>query len=109
MQARQILVDFRIPHHAKPSEWFGFHSVLLIAIVVFALWVFRKNRIFPVLLTGSVITALLTLLQIITSSDFLALLFPWRISVWLVPISSCLLIAKAVELYINKPGRKSFI
>lgn len=96
-QAQSILVDYRIPHHARPAEWFGVSSVIRVTIVILALFSVRKKRIFAVLLAGLIAGSLLTVIQLLTSSKFLALLFPWRISAWLVPVSTFLILANLVE------------
>ena len=46
---------------------------------------------------------MLTLLQVVTRSYSLALLFPWRISIFLVPLSTSLLIAFLVSPPISLP------
>lgn len=92
--ARDILVNFRIPHHAKVSHWFGLAAVLKIAIVL-AGAALAKGPLRWILLLVFSVSALLTLVQVATGSTFLALLFPWRTSVFLVPTGTALLLAWA--------------
>lgn len=94
--AAAILVDFRIPHHADPSQWFSTFSVLQIGVVLIAIWLYRRARLMPILAIGAAVTALLSMVQAVSGSDTLALLFPWRPSVWLVPVSTCLIAARLV-------------
>ncbi len=101
-EAYRILVHERLPHHAViPYFWNAGMTVKLIVIAL-GLFVIRKSRLFPVLLIPALIGAGLTLLQLATGSDTLALLFPWRISSILVPLSSLLLLSAALDLLFRR-------
>jgi len=102
--ARQILVNFRIPHHAIVSHWFDATALIKILFVAGAIYLVRKTRLFWILLVPSLAAVILTLLQLISHSDALALIFPWRISILLVPLSVTLLLAFTVE-WILKDSR----
>jgi hypothetical protein len=91
-QARHILVDFRIPHHARLDWWLDATAVVKIALVCLALYLARRSRLFLVLALPFGIAVGLTALQALTHSDMLALLFPWRLSTWLVPLSTALIL-----------------
>lgn len=95
--ARRILVHERLPHHALPVEWLDLGAVVGVGVVVGAVVVTRARplgRVIATVLGGAVV---LTLAQVATSSDRLALLFPWRASAALVPLSSAILLAFVVE------------
>lgn len=95
-RAQEILVHVAVPHHALPSEWFRANDLLQLGLVVGALLAIRRSPLFPVLsvmLTGALA---LTALQLVTGSDTLALLFPWRPSVVLVPIATTILLGALV-------------
>lgn len=96
-QALDILVNQRIPHHSLPRVWMNTGAYIQIAIMVAGLMLVRKTRLFPVMLAPFLGGALGTLAQILTGSANLALLAPWRVSVFLVPLSTCLLIAWPVD------------
>lgn len=84
-EAQSILVNERIPHHAKVSAWFSFGAILKIAIIVAGIAVsFHHKRLFMVLSLCTVTGLTLSLLQVMTANTSLALLFPWRLSTWLV-------------------------
>ena len=101
-EAYRILVHERLPHHAViPYFWNPGMTVKLI-ILALALLVIRKSRLFSVLLIPALIGAGLTLLQLATGSDALALLFPWRISSVLVPLSSLLLLSAALDFLFRR-------
>ena len=96
-QARDILVHFRIPHHALISEWFGISSLVKLLLIASALVLVRMKRIFPILLVAALASLGLTLLQWLTQSEALALIFPWRLSIFLAPLSSTILLAQLVD------------
>lgn len=96
-RAQEILVHFRIPHHALIGWWFDATAVFKIILVCAALFLVRRTRLFPVMLLASLVAAGLTLLQALLQSNTLALIFPWRISTVLVPLSSGILLAWGVS------------
>jgi hypothetical protein len=97
-QAQEILVDFRIPDHAIPAEWFDLTAVFKIAWIAAATGLLWRTRLKNVMLISIGVAAGLTVLQVITDSDTLALLFPWRISAYLVPLATAALVSKAAVL-----------
>jgi hypothetical protein len=96
-QARDVLVYFRIPHHAVISEWFDITSVFQIALILAATYLVRRTRLFTVMAVSILAAASLTFLQIARQDEALALLFPWRISTILVPLSVAILSAALVS------------
>ena len=104
LQSRQILVDYRIPHHAlvcavarrhRPGQDRPGGALPLSRTPAAHL---------PGLAAALPGGILLTLLQVITRSYSLALLFPWRISIFLVPLSTSLLIAFLVTRLLSLPA-----
>jgi hypothetical protein len=95
-EAQHFLVYFRIPPHAVVGEWLDWTVAVQVAFVLAALVVLRWTRLYPiyVILTGCAL--LLTLIQVATGSDTLALLFPWRISIVLIPLGVSVLLATLV-------------
>lgn len=106
-QIREILVTFRIPHHALVAEWFDASVLVKLGFVGLALIILRRGKkstsdapsakLFHILLWPSLIAVLLTFFQVLTANNALALLFPWRLSTWLVPLSVCLLAGYGVN------------
>ena len=106
-EARKILVAFRIPHHAVVAEWFDVSVLIKLGFVGLALIIlyFGKKQVtvtskvtvtlpaklFHIILWPSLIAISLTLVQVLTQNIMLALLFPWRLSTWLVPLSVSLI------------------
>ncbi len=101
-EARSILVNIRIPPHAIVADWFNATVVIKLIFVGIALYLLRRDRLFWLLLIPVIVSITLTLLQAVTRNDTLALLFPWRLSTWLVPISVCLIIGKIITLTIPR-------
>ncbi len=97
-QAQSILVDYRIPHHAIVTSWFGKSTLFQIIVVALSIYLVRRTRIFPVLLGPFLAATILTAAQVLTGNKSLALLFPWRISVFLVPIASSIILASIVSV-----------
>jgi len=101
-RAREILVHFRIPHHAVISEWLNFTVLLDMIFIVFALYLIRHTKLFTIMLICTLVGMLLTLVQLYIQSDALALIFPWRISVILVPISTSIIAAFLVSAAVDR-------
>jgi hypothetical protein len=103
-RARDILVNFRIPHHAVIGEWLHGSAFIQILLVVAATLLSRRSRLFIVLVSCASAALILSLLQAVSGSDALALLFPWRISTLLVPLSTTVLLARLVEASFSRWG-----
>jgi hypothetical protein len=93
-EAQHILANIRIPHHTQPGLWFDDIAGAQAAWIVLALGLTRRTRLFLVLAVPFVLAVLLTLAQVVTGSDTLALLFPWRISAVLVPAATTVVLSR---------------
>ena len=100
-QAQSIIVRERIPHHSLPEIWLDRTVYVKIGIMLLALIVVRRTRLFPILLTTLSAAILFTLLDIRLDSDLIGFVAPWRMSVFLVPLSSSLLMAWAIAKLFN--------
>jgi hypothetical protein len=83
--AQQIFVHVRVPHHALPGVWFD--ATVVVKITLLALAIARRGTRLARVQLATAAGLALTAAQIVTGSDLLALLFPWRISAVLVPAS----------------------
>ena len=116
-RAQEILINLRIPHHTLVSQWLD--ATVLVKLVLIAaaiILLYRQEhfthwdgdkrspawRLALVLLVTATFAVLLTLLQVVTASKLLALLFPWRISILLVPLATSLLLGYLVERLIGQ-------
>jgi hypothetical protein len=102
-QARQLLVEFRIPHHALISQWFDATALVKIGLVILACYLVRRTRLFTVMGISLLVVTLLTLVQAASASTGLALVFPWRLSTFLVPLSSAVILAYLIDRLLEKP------
>ncbi len=96
--AQDVLVNFRIPHHCRPDLWLDIVAGLQVAWVMLAMVLARPSRLLFVLLVPFLLGLLLTGVQLASGSNTLALLFPWRISVVLVPIATGVILSRLVAL-----------
>ncbi|MEW5872623.1 MAG: DUF6798 domain-containing protein [Chloroflexota bacterium] len=105
-QAQHILIDFRIPHHARVDWWFDATAVFKLGLVLAALWRVRKQRLLGVLAPPFAVAVTLTVVQVLTGSATLALLFPWRMSTWLAPLATALLLAWLITELAQRLGSR---
>jgi hypothetical protein len=123
-QARLILVDYRIPHHARVFSWLDATVAAKLLLILSALFVLkppiyaslrfassnlRPNKSFSprqslglILAVVSLAALALTILQTFSGELRLALLFPWRISILLVPVSSLVLLVTAIQSWLKE-------
>jgi hypothetical protein len=97
-RAQDILVNVRIPHHARPDLWFDPIAGLQMALILVGLVLVYRTRLFWVLAVPALGMLALTLLQVATRSHTLALLFPWRVSSVLVPLATAIVLTRLVAL-----------
>jgi hypothetical protein len=95
-EAQDILVNFRIPHHCRPDLWLDGIAAGQIAWVAAAVVLLRRAALGWVLGVGFALAVLLTVAQVLTGNETLALLFPWRISTVLVPIATAVFLSRLV-------------
>jgi len=96
-RARELMVTFRIPHHALPSNWADATTAVKTGLILAAIVAARRGRAFWLLTIPFALGTALTLVQVATGSLSLALLFPWRISAWLVPLALTVLLGWAAH------------
>ncbi len=92
VQAQQILVYFRIPHHAVVSEWLNLVALTKIVLILLTLFVARRTRLFLILAISNLVLLVLTIIQLTTGSTQLALIFPWRLSIYILPLSTAVIL-----------------
>jgi len=101
-RAQELLVTFRIPQHTQIAMWFDVTAVFKLLMLTGALVLTRRTRLFPLFLVPSSVMVLLTGLQVALDSNQMALLFPWRLSTWLVPLSLAVLASAALKLLLTR-------
>ncbi len=100
-QALDILVNYRNPHHAIVADWLNWTVLVQGLILLGGMLIVRKTRLFQILVLVTAGTLLLTVVQVLTANAWLALIFPWRVSVILVPTGTTILIAALVTWVMN--------
>lgn len=91
-QAAEVLIEFRIPHHTQLSQWLNATALVQLALLSLALALVRRSKLF-VLLAVPAATALgLTIVQQVTGDLRLTLLMPWRLSAFLIPAASTVIV-----------------
>lgn len=104
-EAQSVLVNFRIPRHALVSRWLDGLVWPRVAIVIVGIFLARGTALATVMLLLFVVAVGLTIVQVITGQGILALMFPWRLSVVLVPLATTLIIARIVSRSIDRLER----
>jgi len=89
--ALEILAQVRVPEHAVVAEWFDPAAAVKLAMILLAIYLVRGSPLSGILAVGAGASLLLTFAQLLTGSHSLALLFPWRITTYLVPLASAVL------------------
>ncbi len=96
-QATDIIVNERIPHHSIPAVWLDGEGAYFQAVwVAIALFFVRRTRLFLILVVPYAVAVLLTVAQVMTGSDALAFIAPWRISAFLVPVATGVVLGQLV-------------
>jgi len=101
--AQNILVNVRIPHHCSITRWFDQVAGVQLAWAGLGLALLCRSRLFLVVLIAASIGLALTLIQNEYVNPTLALVFPWRISVVLVPLATAVIVAKLAARVPDKP------
>jgi hypothetical protein len=99
--AKSLIVN-RIPHHSFPTAWFDHIAFIQILVVVIAIYLVRKTDIFLILGVPFLVASFATCLQIVIKNNSLGFITPWRVSAFLVPLSSCLIIAVFLHYIFNQ-------
>lgn len=95
--AQSILFSSRMPQHADLSVWLNdldARRLALITLGIGLLW--RRERLRAVFVVTFTAALVLTGLQVLSGSRGLALLFPWRASVWLVPAATAVVAGRTI-------------
>jgi hypothetical protein len=101
-EARNILVNIRIPPHAVVADWFNASAVAKLVFLAGALFLVRRQRLFTILLVPVVLAIGLTVVQVLSKNNALALIFPWRLSTWLVPVAVGLIVGWLVTTLVPR-------
>ena len=101
-QALDVLVNFRNPQHALITSWLNWTVPVQALVLLGGLFVIRKTKLFTILLIVTAGVLVLTVFQAVTGNEWLAMIFPWRVSVLLVPMGTTILIAFGVTKFMDR-------
>lgn len=87
-ESQRILAEVRIPHHCRPTRWFDWAGGVQVVWMLLGLVLLRKTRLFVPLAVVSGLVLVGTVAVIVTANPTLSLLFPWRVTAVLVPVST---------------------
>lgn len=90
-EAQRILAEIRIPHHTRPARWFDWVAGVQVVWMLLGLVALRRTRLFVPLAVTYSLVAVGTLAVVVTNHPTLSLLFPWRVTAVLVPVSTVVL------------------
>ncbi len=90
--SQDILVRIAYYPPAIPQLWLGTTVYIKMAMVLVALYLVRRTQLFWVILLAFFAATGLTLVQMLTGNTTLALLLPWRISAFLVPMATLIIL-----------------
>jgi hypothetical protein len=101
-EMNRIIVEERIPHHTQIQEWWDSKTIFKIVLCLFAMLIMRKTNIFPLLLIAFTTTFLPVLILTIRPSNAISILQIWRVSIFLIPLSSTLIIGALYSFLYSK-------
>jgi hypothetical protein len=97
-EAQAIIARVRIPHHTIVSRWLDEVAVLQLLWIAFGVSAFRRTTLSVPLAVAAGGGLALTIVQMLTGSATLALLFPWRVSAVLMPVATAAALAGLARL-----------
>ena len=71
-------------------------------IISLAIIIVRRSKLFLIILLPFLVAIISTVIYLFIKIDFLGLLAPWRMSVWLLPLSTSIMIGYLVKLIFSK-------
>jgi len=92
-EAHRLLAETRISHHALPVEWDLYQTVAFFLISGLAGWVARGTLIGRLLLATLALTGFSVIWAAVSFNPTVAVAAPWRVSVFLAPLSWIVLAA----------------
>ena len=109
LKGQNILLE-RIPHHASIENWFSYKDLISILVyIVSIILVYKNKRIFIPLSIFGFFSISLTLIQFLTEIDSLALSFPWRASVFLMPLSIMIIISYFLKKFLTNKSNLNLL
>lgn len=109
LKGQNILLD-RIPHHASIENWFSYKDLISILVYIVSITlIYQNKRIFIPLSIFGFFSISLTLIQFLTEIDSLAFTFPWRTSVFLMPLSTMIIISFFLKKFLTNKSNLNLL
>ena len=106
--AHKLMAETRIPQHALPSEWKFNRTVLFFMAGCAAAWLGRKRLVGQLLFVLVPVVAATALWAVVAYNPTVAVAAPWRVSVFLAPLSWMLLLS-APATWIARSTRERLV
>lgn len=92
-EAQRILAQVRIPHHTQASRWFDGLAAVQLVWMGAGVALLHGSKLFGPVAWACAGAVAASALVIVTNHSGASLLFPWRLSAVIVPLSTALLLA----------------
>jgi hypothetical protein len=93
----QIILIDRIKHHADIHHWLTSKDFISVVLFLISLYLVRFNiRFFIFFLIFGLCSISITVTQFFINNNSIALAFPWRTSVFIIPISSMIVVSHLI-------------
>lgn len=92
-EGQRLIAWVRIPHHTDTARWLDVVAWVQLFWIAIGIRCYRSTRLEKPLLWASGLAIILSVIQVASHSASLALLFPWRLSTMLMPLSTAVIIA----------------
>ena len=97
LEGQAILLD-RVKHHADIHYWLTGKDLISVSLFLTALYFVRQhNRFFIFFMIFGFCSIFLSIIQFFLNNNSLALAFPWRTSVFIIPISSMIIVSHLIS------------
>ena len=96
-EAMDILTNKRIPHHTNIHIWLNTESFLKMGVMLLSMFLIRKSKLLPIMASLYLVITLSGIFLYFFSNTMLAFTTPWRHSVFLAPLSICVLAGWAAQ------------
>jgi flagellar basal body-associated protein FliL len=96
-QATSIMVNQLIPQHTLVTHWWDEFAFYKLLIMMAAILVSRRTKLFPILSISLLIIAVPSILLYYRPSNTIAFLQLWRVSTLAVPLASTVLVASGLN------------
>lgn len=96
-QAREIVINYIIPFHSIPKEWFSAGEIFKTVLTIIAIYLLRNHRIGIVLLVFFSIASFFIVMDVAYPNNTIRFMAPWRLSVIFYPVSILLLLGFLIK------------